>query len=157
MQDEKDTTGEDIDIESILCECIVDLSNNLFIIAQITSKLASKRTTLEERMIRNTLHQIGSTIGMSVMSFHQNWLSDPSLKAISISTSPTGSIENLKSLLQLSNEISKVLSEFLKMANYNLNFLEQYYEYDFNAKLLYEYRFNERLQEQLKLISLGSF
>ncbi|MCW5822494.1 MAG: hypothetical protein KIT34_06800 [Cyanobacteria bacterium TGS_CYA1] len=151
--DKSKIESEDIDIESILCECLSSLSNNLFVIAQIAGKLASKRTTLEERMIRNTLHQLGSTIGMSVTSFHQNWLDDPGLKAVLIS----GSVENLNALLQLSNEINKVLQEFLKMANYNLNFLEQYYEYDFNAKLLYEYRFNERLQEQLKLISLGSF
>lgn len=149
--DKSNIDSEDIDIESILCECSSSLSNNLFVIAQITGKLASKRTTLEERMIRNTLHQLGSTIGMSVTSFHQKWLDDPGLKAQVLS------IENLNALLQLSIEINKVLSEFLKMANYNLNFLEQYYEYDFNAKLLYEYRFNERLQEQLKLISLGSF
>lgn len=151
MSKELDSQSEDIDIESLLCECLSCLSSNLFVIAQITSKLASKRTTLEERMIRNSLHELGSTIGMSVTSFHQNWLKDPGLKVNSLSP------EHLNTLLQLSNEINKVMSEFLKMANYNLNFLEQYYEYDFNAKLLYEYRFNERLQEQLKLISLGSF
>ncbi|MBP7862199.1 hypothetical protein KA183_10980 [bacterium] len=145
--------NEDLDIEDIeikLCDCISSLSKNLLVIAQIASILANKRTTLEERMIRNSLHQIGSTIAMSVTSFHRNWLEDPSLKAISKSAS----VEVLNSLKQISQEIDSVLSEFLKMANYNSNFLEQYYEFDFNAKLMYEHKFNERLLEQLKLISL---
>lgn len=146
MQNESDSTAEDIDIESTLCECVTSLSNNLFVISQIASKLASKRTTLEERMIRNSLHQIGSTIGMSVTSFHQNWLNDPGLNNQELD------VDDLKALLALSCDIDKVLSEFLKMANYNLNFLEQYYEFDFNAKLLYEYRFNERLIDLLNKV-----
>jgi len=153
MKEEIENTSEDIDIESVICDCLKALSNNLNVIAQIVSRLATKRTTLEERMIRNTLHQLGSTIGMSVTSFHQNWLKDPSLSTLSKS----GSVEVLSAIQKISEEIDVVLSEFLKMANYNLNFLEQYYEYDFNAKLMYEHRFDERLQEQLKLISLESF
>lgn len=149
----KELDNEDIDIEDIelkLCNCVSSLSKNLLVIAQIASNLANKRTTLEERMIRNSLHQIGSTIGMSVTSFHRTWLDDPSLKAIS----KPSSVEALNSLKQISQEIDSALSEFLKMANYNSNFLEQYYEFDFNAKLMYEHKFNERLLEQLKLISL---
>lgn len=147
--DNKDIDIE-IDIEVKLCDLVSSLSKNLLVIAQINNNLANKRTTLEERMIRNSLHQLGSTIGMSVTSFHHNWLDDPSLKAISKSLS----VEVLNSLIQISQEIDSVLSEFLKMANYNSNFLEQYYEFDFNAKLMYEHKFNERLLEQLKLISL---
>ena len=149
----KELDNEDIDIEDIeikLCDCISSLSKNLLVIAQIASILANKRTTLEERMIRNSLHQIGSTIAMSVTSFHRNWLEDPSLKAISKSAS----VEVLNTIKQISQEIDYVLSEFLKMANYKSNFLEQYYEFDINAKLMYEHKFNERLLEQLKLISL---
>jgi hypothetical protein len=144
----KELDPEDIDIEVLLCDFVSSLSKNLLVIAQIVNNLANKRTTLEERMIRNSLHQLGSTIGMSVTFFHRNWLDDPSLKAISIS------VEVLNSLKQISQEIDSVLSEFLKMANYNSNFLEQYYEFDFNAKLMYEHKFNERLLDQLKLISL---
>lgn len=140
MTETEKSANEDIDIEIGLSSCLLGLSANLHLIAQINSKLAAKRTTLEEKMIRNSLHELGSTIGMSVTSHHRNYLNEDA------KTQPI-SVEVLNDLDKLNEEISAVLTEFLKMANYNPNFLEQYYEYDFAAKLLYEHKFNERLQD----------
>lgn len=143
MTDSDNSTNQDIDIEIALSACVLALSSNLELIGQITNKLAAKRTTLEEKMIRNSLHQLGSTIGMSVTSAHRRWLEENSSKTQPIS------VELLIELDKLNAQIAEVLGEFLKMANYNPNYLEQYYEYDFAAKLLYEYKFNERLLELL--------
>ncbi len=141
MSETQNSTNEDIDIDIALSACVLALSSNLELIAQIINILAAKRTTLEEKMIRNSLHQLGSTIGLAITSFHQDWLKDQNTNTQPIS------VEVLKDLDKLNEEIVAVLSEFLKMANYNPNFLEQYYEYDFAAKLLYEHKFKERLEQ----------
>ncbi len=140
MTETEKSANEDIDIEIGLSSCLLGLSANLHLIGQIINKLAAKRITLEEKMIRNCLHELGSTIGMSVTSAHLKYLNEDA------KTQPI-SVEVLNDLDKLNEEIGAVLSEFMKMANFNPNFLEQYYEYDFAAKLLYEHKFNERLQD----------
>jgi hypothetical protein len=106
-------------------------------IMQVMNILAAKRVTLEEKMITAHLKDLAETyddIGKRSDLLQKTFEQDP--------------FENiLENFHTLNVEISSTIESFLKMANFNLNFLEQYYEHDFYDKLLNEFRFLDRARK----------
>ena len=110
---------------------------------EITTRLSEKRATLEEKMISSQLQQISALClkiaGHAPLARHAE--------------SAGSACAGLAELPTLCRQIKDQLQELLKIINYDLNFLEQYFEYDFNARLQYEHRFVERLTEIEKALS----
>ena len=118
-------------LEVVRLNCrIVDL------IAQTLIELSAKRITLEEKMIQNHFVVTANHSSRAVCGV-------TSILNSSISTEVEALALELKLLC---HDIIPALEEFLKMIRYNPNFLEQYYEYGFNERLLYEHRFAERME-----------
>jgi len=104
-------------------------------IGEITILLAQKRVTLEEKMLRRYLHELAKTSAQTIALLHQ--LTNDGAK---------GNSDSFDEIACVTAEARTAIEELLKVAKYNLNFLEQYYEYDFYNKLVNDYKFVERLE-----------
>jgi len=120
---------------------LVDISDTAL---EISKRLSEKRVTLEEKMITLQLHRI-SALCIRIAR-------DAPLRLTQASAE--GEVAGLDQLRSLCQEMKDQLQELLKIINYDLNFLEQYFEFDFNARLQYEHRFVERLTEMAKSLGL---
>lgn len=94
--------------------------------------LTSKRVTLEEKMIRKELHDLIIQLGPIVSSIHAN-----------LATHAVPRAEILEQLRTLNFSMRTEITRFLKALRYNFNYVEQYFEFDFCAKLREECRFSE--------------
>lgn len=99
--------------------------------------LSEKRVTLEEKMIRMHLHQLSALFGRVAEEAHQMLASHYDANAETA----------LDELRALSIEVQNVVADLLKIIRYNLNFLEQYYEYDYYSRLQNEHKFVDRTQK----------
>ncbi|MBS1953679.1 MAG: hypothetical protein JST89_05830 [Cyanobacteria bacterium SZAS-4] len=99
--------------------------------------LSEKRVTLEEKMIRMHLHQLSALFGRVAEEAHQMLASHYDAKAETA----------LDELRVLNSEVQNVVADLLKIIRYNLNFLEQYYEYDYYSRLQNEHKFVDRTQK----------
>ena len=99
--------------------------------------LSEKRVTLEEKMIRMHLHQLSALFGRVAEEAHQMLASHYDANAEIA----------LDELRTLSAEVQNVVADLLKIIRYNLNFLEQYYEYDYYSRLQNEHKFVARTQK----------
>ncbi|CAN5182698.1 hypothetical protein BH10CYA1_BH10CYA1_40790 [soil metagenome] len=99
--------------------------------------LSEKRVTLEEKMIRRHLHQLSALFGMVAEEAHQMLASQYDANAET----------TLDELRTLSVEVQDVVADLLKIIRYNLNFLEQYYEYDYYSRLQNDHKFVDRTQK----------
>jgi hypothetical protein len=91
---------------------------------------------LEEKMIKSIFHKLANALS----------------KAIEVVNSACVETkfpqhETVVEASNLFEEIRLSVSELLKICRYDLNFLEQYFEYDYCAKLHSELRFVERAEE----------
>ena len=111
-----------------ITECLGILTEVLFI-------LNGKRETLEERRIKEIFHGLAIVLCRYLERLHQITLSN---------TVPNP--ERIEEASKLFEEIRLSVSELRKIARYNLNFLEQYFEYDYCAKLHSEHLFIERVE-----------
>jgi hypothetical protein len=111
--------------------------------------LSEKRVTLEEKMIRRHLHQLSGLCGQVAQEAHQMLTSHYDANA-------TVTLDELRSL---NIEVQNVVADLLKIIRYNLNFLEQYYEYDYYSRLQNDHLFVERMQkiaDDLKVILVNA-
>ncbi len=99
--------------------------------------LEGKRVTLEEKMIRTYLIGSISAICEYVSSVHSKF----------DNTTCDIDVDVLTRLDSLTQEMEPVFQELVRTIEYDWNYLEQYYEHDFYARLSNEYKFKERLQE----------
>lgn len=116
------------------------------VIESINSELAlleSKRVTLEEKMIKQYLHDLAIQHSTVIGDLH------------SLLSNKRGELlkdEWLEDLRQLNVEMLLSLGELLKATRYDLNYLEQYFEYDYYQRLQNESKFLERIQNLGKLV-----
>lgn len=111
--------------------------------------LSEKRVTLEEKLIRAHLHQLSAQSARVTQEAHQ--LLTSHYDALSQNT--------LDELIALTAEVKNVVADLIKIIRYNLNFLEQYFEYDYYSRLQNEHKFVERMQkivEQLQTIQTNA-
>lgn len=105
-------------------------------IGEALAALSEKRVTLEEKMIRMHLHQLTSALARIAEEAHQMLASHYDANTENI----------LDELRTLSIEVQNVVADLLKIIRYNLNFLEQYYEFDYLSRLNNDHRFVDRAQ-----------
>lgn len=111
------------------------LTNLSSTIVEIVLELATKRETLEEKMIKVYLHE------MAVVSSHLVGV----LHGLTRDGAKSES-DVIAEIDQVAKEAQANVDELLKIIRYDLNFLEQYFEHDYYDKLVMEHKFVERLQ-----------
>lgn len=112
--------------------CTEDLKEIIQLIDDVVAGLAEKRVTLEEKMIVNYLKELSSKTRLAS-------------EALAGTGSKRHSCDVLPELQELAFETKASLRDLLKIINYNLNFLEQYFEHEYYESLVYEKRYVERM------------
>ncbi len=130
--------------------CVEELLAVISLIDQSVLAIQDKRVTLEEKMIRSYLHELASEICDVTRSIHMSLAREVSSRSFDIEKH---CVEQLKSMAA---EMTSVLADFHKIAVYDWNFLEQYYEHSFLGKLRYEHSFVERMQVLKASLQAGS-
>ncbi len=104
--------------------------------------LATKRTTLEEKIIRKELHILVSKYCAILTHVHEALADDlvPELNA-------------LAALRLLNLRVHGAMGELLKALRHNFNYVEQYFEFDFCARLTQHFKFVDEAQEVITLVS----
>jgi hypothetical protein len=100
--------------------------------------LATKRVTLEEKMIRQELHTLVSNYGGIINEVHSR---------LAIGAEPEWA--HLERLRTMNFRVREEVATFLKALRYNFNYVEQYFEFDFCAKLREECGFSTEAAEIL--------
>ncbi len=125
------SAGEQILELSLQCsELVTAITRSTFILKQ-------KRTTLEEKAISRYLHQCSKLLGLILAKLHE------SLAERTEENLPQPSLDLLR---ETTVDLRNRVDELLKILHYNLNFLEQYFEYDYLNKLANESEALEKLQ-----------
>lgn len=106
-------------------------------ISEVIQLLADKRVTLEEKIICHHFHLLASEYATLCAKAHNFLAQGKQLR-------PDGCLPELK---MFNSEVDSTLEELLKIVRYNLNFLEQYFEYDYANRLQEKHRFAQRLKE----------
>ncbi len=127
--------GEQEILSAAWLEEIRRMSSIIDKICEVLLVLTGKRETLEEKMIFRHLHTIASRLGL-IMSVAHAALAD---------RKEFSTPDVLGGFRDLGLKMQEVLDDFLKAARYDPNFLEQYYEHAFYARLVDEYRFLEQI------------
>lgn len=131
-------------------------------INEVVSRLSEKRVTLEEKMIRSYFHELAANLACCAAAGH-NRLARAykttharSQQKPSNDISPLVSDESLlthaRALKELTEASEVIIDDLLKILRYDLNFLEQYYEYDYYTKLTNERDFNQQSKELMSLM-----
>lgn len=100
-------------------------------------KLKDKRITLEEKMITRYLHYWSASLLKLLAVVHE----DLAVGKGSLNK------EEATSFISLNQSMLEALFELHKAIDYDLNYLEQYFEHGFFLRLEQELRFPERLTE----------
>lgn len=87
--------------------------------------MAEKRTTLEEKMISAYFTKLATSHGEIIEQIFSN------LKKVSKKVPKSMLVE----LSELDDKLLATLEDFLKAARHDLNYLEQYFEYDYDRSL----------------------
>lgn len=122
--------------------CTEALQEIILLVDEVTAGLATKRVTLEEKMIVNYLKEL-STKALEANEVLQN----------SNIGSASESCHVLPELQELAFETKESLRDLLKIINFNLNFLEQYFEHEYYESLLYEKRYVARMDAVLQALA----
>lgn len=144
--------------------CVKELLAVVDLIGEAISNIANKRITLEEKMIRNALHELAAEISTSVAAIHKvlkptgSTSHEPVTVTVSLPTAPDSDLPRaaLDELFELTAEMHACFKELVKIITYDLNFLEQYYEHGFYGRLVNENRFQARLQEVIQRLLTAS-
>ncbi|CAN5615809.1 hypothetical protein BH11CYA1_BH11CYA1_40640 [soil metagenome] len=111
-------------------------------INEIVSRMTEKRVTLEEKMIRTYFHQLAANLVNCAAVMHQGLANAYSDGTTRHEQKTEAIVAYAGELLSLSNALEELLEasevivdDLLKILRYNLNFLEQYYEYGLYTKL----------------------
>lgn len=138
--------------------CVKELLSVVDLIGDAIANIAEKRITLEEKMIRNALHELAADISTSIAAIHKvlkptgSKSHEPVTITVSLPTAPDSELSRaaLDELSALTTEMHTCFKELVKIITYDLNFLEQYYEHGFYGRLINENRFQSRLQEVME-------
>jgi len=118
MEDTKIEISPALRAAGALSECLESLTS-------AAQKLAEKRATLEEKMIKRYFHALASEISRASAVIHQILSEEKAL----------WTAENHDSAMQLTTAIQERLQEFHKAIDYDWNYLEQYFEHGFYLEL----------------------
>lgn len=139
MQRDKEMTGSDDVYAEALLVWAAETSKLARLIAEIgevLQALSQKRVTLEEKMIRRYLHEFASVSGLVIGEIHGLLKEQPAKL--------DGRL--FASLNELTDETALALKDLGKIINYDLNFLEQYFEHGFYTRIENDSRLLSRLE-----------
>lgn len=105
-------------------------------ISESLQLLAGKRTTLEEKSISKYLHELIAEYGLIIWRLQSRLARDRAFSAES----------TLVELAEVTRAAESAVDDLLRAGRFNLNYLEQYFEYDFNNRLKLEYRFVDEVR-----------
>lgn len=117
-------------------KAISELNDAVLLITSTLLSIKDKRVTLEEKMIKNHLHELAKNISYTVGDIHTYFKE----KDYEIDE------KSLEALSGLALDIQSTVGELEKIVGYNWNFLEQYYEHGYYGRLVNEHKFLERLK-----------
>lgn len=123
-----------------LLQSSLESSRIIELIDEVLLLLSRKRTTLEEKTIAEYFHKLVKSL-CTVLSLIHGCLLETGRGQPSIGES------QLQRLQNVNEKVRTRIEELLKIVNYNMNHLEQYFEYDFCAKLIEEPGFLEEYEE----------
>lgn len=89
--------------------------------------LSQKRSTLEEKAISRYFHELVQLYGTIIALVHK--------RLVNGVLEDKAELVTLESLQNINTSVKDSVEDLLKIIRYNLNFLEQYYEYDYASKL----------------------
>ncbi|MBY0357399.1 MAG: hypothetical protein K2W82_05295 [Candidatus Obscuribacterales bacterium] len=113
----------------------------IMLIDEILFAFCQKRSTLEEKTISRYLHGLTANYARGIELIHRESLTGGF-------QAPTWQSQ-LSSLRTINEKVRSSVHELLKIIRYNLNFLEQYFEYDYAFNLTQNSRFVEDLESWL--------
>jgi hypothetical protein len=146
--DEKLSRQEGVELaeNDMLAEWLGESGYTARLVSQIDetlSLLATKRTTLEEKMINQELHGLIAQYGRIMSAVHER---------LATRTQPPEEV--LEQLRSLNFNVHQEVQRLLKALRYNLNYVEQYFEFDFCARLTNEHRFAAEAQRIADLLKV---
>lgn len=125
-------------------------------INEVISRLTEKRVTLEEKMIRTYFHRVAANLAEISGCVHGILAAAYGDEGSRLEEKTRLVVEKAGSILPLTTELSdklveleKVVDDLLKVLRYDLNFLEQYYEYGLYTRLTNEQDFRQMTEELL--------
>lgn len=137
----------DMDKEKFLSEeALLLTKESAEIISMIEESLillSGKRRTLEEKAIIARFHFWAQTYACIIQNLHSR-MSAHELLGDEI-------VASMHKLRTVNEKVRKSLQELLKILKYDFNFLEQYFEYDYCARLLAD---TESVDELERLVGL---
>lgn len=107
--------------------CSKECHENSMLLDECLLLLSSKRRTLEEKIIIKYFQELACSIAGIIKGLHMCMLRTPIIEP---------SQHDLERLQTVNEKLSRILSDLLKILNYDFNFLEQYFEHDFSSSLL---------------------
>lgn len=114
---ENDVLNEWLGESRFIARITVDIDDALAI-------LASKRTTLEEKIISRELNALAASYGRILNIVHER-----------LRESAAPDIEQIEAIRSFNFEVHQTVEKLLKALRYNLNYVEQYFEFNFSTKL----------------------
>ena len=120
----------------------LESSRIIELIDEVLLSLSQKRTTLEEKTIAEYFHKIVKVQCLLLSSLHSSLLETGRGQ-------PSLGDAWLVRLQNVNEKCRTRIEELLKIVKYNLNHLEQYFEYDYCAKLIEQPGFLEEYEELL--------
>jgi len=126
-------------------------------IDEVVGRLSEKRVTLEEKMIRSYFHQVQANLLEISAAFNRSLASATTPKSENDSAPRPCTTEVIKdaaeTLDRFLDTLESAVDELLKVLRYDLNFVEQYFEFNYYGKLTNEYNFlpdSSALLDQIK-------
>ena len=114
---------------------------NILLMDEAILLLAQKRRTLEEKAIANHFHSLIEAYSRVIALLHMYMSSNSDLDERKLVT--------IHKLQTVNEKVRNRVDELLKIIKYDLNFLEQYFEYEYCGRLLNEDTFLRDVNEAL--------
>ncbi len=122
-----------------LSECLSSLTSAV-------AKLAEKRATLEEKMLKRYFHELAMEFSTASSIIHRILSEEKEL----------WNSENHDQTMQLSDAVMTRLNEFHKAIDYDWNYLEQYFEHGFYLELTESSHLLEKTHELVGKLKTGT-
>jgi hypothetical protein len=105
-------------------------------VSECLSMLSRKRATLEEKIIARELHKLVAAYGRILAVVHDR-----------LAAQDNPQEEMLEKVRTFNYEVRQQIDRLLNALRYNLNYLEQYFEYDFSCNLSQNWHFAETAEQ----------
>lgn len=146
MSDDQLTSQQEVELKEndLLSEWLGELRFTARLLSDIDEALALlavKRTTLEEKIISKELHSLASMYSRVLVIAHSK-----------LADAANPGVEPLEKLRTTNFRVHEQIDQLLKALRYNLNYVEQYFEFNFCARLTQDYKFVDEIQDVVRIL-----